>query len=202
MSTVWIHPEAPKVDPWYVRCARQQVAWVDVLIFAHEVPCTGVDMRVGLVQRFIDGMGWKGRALNNYHGRATCNVVPQSNYSHRKLKPGANGLLEHSGGSVCIVWQWDQVLEWLQQGWPSTRLTGDTATPVGHWCFRDDVDPCADHISRNPDNGWPFAMKQMRTIGIPPEVRKLERQITDHEIIEGLCGALKNHRVKLDQLHN
>ena len=201
MSTVWVHPDASKVDRWYVRYSEQQVAWVTVKIFSHDVPCMGVDMRVGLVQRFIDGMRWKGMALNNWRGQVTENVVWQNNNCKRKLKPGANGLLEYSGGSVIVIWQWDQVLQWLAEGWPSTHPRGDVTSSIGTWCFMDGVDPVADHISRDPYTGWPHAMKQMRTIGIPPEVRRLERPITEHEIIDGLCGALKKHRVKLNQLH-
>lgn len=200
MSTIWIHPDAPKCDHHRIHLAQQRVAWVDVMIITPGVGW-GTDRRVSAVQTFIDAQGWKGLAINNYRGRVTGNVVQQSNYSTRRLKSGANGLLENSGASVFILWDWVQVLEWLSAGWPSTRMATEMSSPVGTWCFKDDIDPKDDHLDRNEYSGWPYAMKQMRTIGIPPEVRKLRRPITEHEIIVGLCGALKNHRVSLNQIH-
>ena len=202
MSTVWVHPNVPvRWGSTLIVHAREYVAWIGVDIVGVSRSCATTDQRVEVVQSFIDAMGWKGKALNNYRGTATRNRVLKSNNTQLQLAPGANGLLEYSGGSVIIIWEWEQVFTWLREGWPTKRVSGNTSSPVGTWCYSDGVDPNVDHICRDEHTGWPFAMKQMRTVGVPPEVRRLKRPMTELEMIDGLCGALKNHRVKLNQIH-
>lgn len=202
MTTVFVHPDVPKYwGTHYVTRADVRVAWVDVSVLGVSRNYNRTDGRVEVVQAFINSMGWAGTVLNNYHGVVTRNRVRQSNYSSRQLKPGANGLLEHCGDSIVIIWEWKQVFKWLCEGWPSKCVSGGTSSPVGTWCYADGVDPSADHICRNKYTGWPFAMKQMRTVGVHLEVRKLERLMTEDEVIDGLCGALKNHRVILNKIH-
>ena len=203
MSTVYVHPDVPK---WWgrniVHHEQQQVAWIWVQIVGISYSYAKVDARVDVVQQFIDAMGWKGKALNNYNGEMTANVVRKSNGTVLRLNKGANGLLEYSGGYVLILWDWDQVFTWLKDGWPTTKISGvSNSSPVGTWCFVDGADPYADHIRRDKHTGWEHAAKQMRTVGIPGEVRNLQRPLNEVELIDGLCAALKHHRVSLDQLH-
>lgn len=186
MSTIYVHPDVPK---WWgrstVRHTRQTVAWIPVEIVGVSLMYNVTDARTEVVQAFIDAMGWSGTAINSYQ---------------RHVR-GSNCLMEYSGGSVIIEWPWDQVFKWLSEGWPTKRVSGNTASPVGTWCYRENEDPAKDHRCWNPDSGWPYAMKQMRRMGIAHDVRTLSRPITELEIIDGLCGALKKHRVKYNEIH-
>lgn len=201
MKTCYVHPE---VERWWGRTSvvhfYANVAWVPVLIVGVSHKMNSSDQRCEVVRQFIDAQGWKARVFNLWHERVEGpHYVRQRNGGTRKIAPGHNGLMEYCGGSVGILWDWSQVTAWLKDGWPTTKaVRGDVDSPLGTWCYAEGVDPNSDLINRDAHNGWPFASKQMRKLGIHPDVRELRRRMDEQEEIQALCASLKKHRSTLE----
>lgn len=203
-TTCWVHPDAPR--HWgscYVHHVRAQVAFVNVLIVGVSNNGRITEAHTECIQQFIDSQGWKGRAIWDFHGHKFNNAIRQGNGCVLRLLAGTNGLHEHTGTSAThIVWEWSQVIEWLSTHWPSRGgVVGTADSAVGTWCYMDGFTGNDDHIERDEHMGWPVAMRQMRSIGIPKDVRDLRRKLDEYESVEALCASLKKHRVKLDKLH-
>lgn len=183
MSLVYVDPRVPEQwGSYYVKHVMVKLAWVNMSVVGISYRGGKHDANTEVVQNFLNAQGWNGLATWRYPTHV-----------------GANGMIEYCGG-MSIIWEWGQILSWLRDGWPTTRKYPDMGSPIGTLCYADGIDPMADHIDRTPIFGWDHAMKQMRTIGIPFEVRKLERLLTEEEAIDALCGALKRHRLKLNHL--
>lgn len=204
MSTAWVNPE---VEKWRWRsCVNHviaDVAFVNVHIVGLSWKVGVTDINAEVIQQFIDAQGWKGRAIWDYHGDKWRNGYRQRNGICLRMRDGANGLMEHTGaGGVWILWEWSQVCDWLMKGWPTTdrQDMADDCSPLGTWCCIEQRQGPLAHIVRGPF-GWDRAMKQMRRLGIPKEVRELKRKMTDAEAVEALCSAVKQHRTKLDEIH-
>ena len=194
MSTGFVFPDAEVPDGVLRSVIRtdEQVAFIDVTIIGAARYTTQTDSRVALIRRFIDAHAWKANVVNDYH-----NYVTRRSASKMLGKARANGLLERSG-CVLIVWPWEQVFQWLRNGWPGTGgLPIDG--PLGTWVSAEDGSV---ELSKCQHSGWPNAKKQLRSIGIPSDVYNLKRRMTETEEIDALCRVLKTHKKSLDKLYN
>lgn len=194
MSTAFVFPDAevPIGIARSVLRTNEQVAFIDVEIVGACRCTTTTGSRVHLIRNFIEAHGWKANVVNNYH-----DYVTRRSASKMFGKARANGLLERSG-CVLIVWPWEQVFQWLRNGWPGIAglpLDG----PLGTWMSAEDGPV---ELSQCQHSGWPNAKKQLRSIGVPPEVYNLKRRMTEFEEIDALCRVLKTHKKSLDKLYN
>lgn len=195
--TTWIHPEAHKWESSRCLVVHQAtVAFVPVQIISRSFSVRLYQQYADAVQSMIDHHGWLGTAVNNLKGEATNNLQRHKNGSTRRLDPGANGLLEFAGSYTVIIWKWEQVLQWLTDGWPHTSIAPTLDAPPGTWALNDGSKP-DQVLSQCAHTGWPHATKQLRSIGIHPHVAALKRPLDQYELVYALSRAIKAHRTSL-----
>ena len=202
-TTAWVHPDAPRL--WGYGCVRHvyaQVAFVKVLI-------VGIsderEYSAQCIEQFIESQGWLAKVVIDNDGEKFRNKHLDAFGRRVKMKPGTNGLRERSsiGGSVNIIWPWEQVIDWLSTSWPTRgSLLGTVKSDVGAWCYAEGFGYATNHISQDKANGWPCAKRQMRSLGIHKDVIELSRQMNDSEKVDAMCGAIKSFRYKLEEIHN
>lgn len=184
IQTAWAHPKAPEywwpgssIQPYPIHRVGAIVAFRQVKIVGLSIQGLLIDQHAEVIQQFIDSQGWKGKAYNCWQWK---------NFAIRTLS--VNGLLEMAmDARVYVVWEWEQIIEWLMNGLPWPSISSDDGAP-GTWCHI--------HDRQNEVYQWELIQPQLKKLGIHKDVRELRRRMTEHEAVEAMCGALKHYRVK------